>query len=168
MFKSKTMSTVKCLVVALWLCGCGINVVEICSPANCSTGWYDGSGNVVTTKHGHDGAMTVRSVNGFTENDISFLSNVAYDVAVYSVKTTNQSKVCYRSASVGTRVVISTLSGVVIGRVLAVGSDTYRIDAEVENGDSGAPVTRRGCVIGVVRARSPKGVLVVRIRKREK
>lgn len=152
------------LIIAILLTGCaGLNPVQVCSE-QCQTGWYDAEGNLVTADHGlGDGDVVVTSTLGYRYDGPAEPIAVAHDVVTLRLAEEWPQDVCYATADPGDRVTVSTLYGPVRARVVASGLATLTIDKQLKPGDSGAPVTRRGCVVGVVRARTSTGTLIVRL-----
>jgi len=120
---------------------------------------------VVTTEHGFDNGefVTVESQWRYTEEDLVSRESVAFDVVAYHTYGVYRPKVCYGAVSDGDYVTVSTLYGPVRARIVAVESTAFFLNKVLYEGDSGSPVTRRGCVVGVVRARTRRGALVVRV-----
>jgi hypothetical protein len=155
------------LVLAISLLGCGANTLEVCNnDGNCSTGWYDHNGNIVTTAHGFDKdeLLNATSSTGYEARGLQRVRVLGPDVVVYQTDGTYRPKVCYAEVEVGDRVTVSTTSGVVRTKIRSKGMSVYYLDAIMKPGDSGAPVSSWGCIVGVVRAKTKTGTLVVAIR----
>ena len=166
------MRKILLLLFIVTLSGCGVNVLEVCGEESesCSTGWYDHNGDVVTTAHGklEDESVTIRSQQGFEQKGLDKHTVVAYDVVAYETDRSYRPRVCYRDAEVGDAVTVSTRNGTIRTSIIKKGLDTYMIEKKLKKGDSGSPVTYRGCIIGVVRLRNDRGTLIVALRKERK
>lgn len=155
------------LFLGLWISGCGINTMQVCSDkGHCSTGWYDHNGNIVTTAHGFDKDELLHATSqmGYETRGIELVRELGTDVVVYQTDGTYKPKVCYAEVEVGDWVTVSTTSGIVRTKIRSKGMFVYYLDAIMKPGDSGAPVSSFGCIVGVVRAKTKTGTLVVAIR----
>ena len=143
---------------------CGVNVVQVQSKSAASTGWHNKYGQVVTTEHGHDGVVA-RAVSdlGYESGDLEPQTRIAEDVVAYG-PTPYHKRRCYTDAEVGDMVTVSTLRGPIRTSVIDVGYRTVILRRKLMPGDSGSPVTRRGCIIGVAQSVSDDGTTVARIR----
>jgi hypothetical protein len=150
------------LIFALILSGCGsLNTVEICSGVHCATGYFDESGHAVTVAHGFaDGAgADVRAAGGYSAHgQIRFDGP---DTAEIDAVTTAPQKMCRTSVRAGDWVTVSTLYGPVRARVASTAPNGFIVRATLRHGDSGAPVTRRGCLAGFVHGLAPGGGSVI-------
>ena len=143
---------------------CGVNVVQVQSKSAASTGWYDENGQVVTTEHGHnDGVAKVVSVTGYESGELEPQTRIAEDVVAYGPKSYHKRR-CYADAEAGDLVTVSTLRGPVRTSVIGVGYRTVTLKRKLKPGDSGSPVTKKGCIIGVAQSVSDDGTTVARIR----
>ena len=143
---------------------CGVNVVQVQSKSAASTGWYNENGQVVTTEHGHNGDVAkVVSVTGYKSSELEPQTRIAEDVVAYG-PTSYHKRRCYADAEAGDMVTVSTLRGPVRTSVTKVGYRTVTLRRKLLPGDSGSPVTKRGCVIGVAQSVSSDGTTVARIR----
>jgi len=143
---------------------CGVNVVQVQSKSAASTGWYNENGQVVTTEHGHNSDVAnVVSVAGYKSGELEPQTRIAEDVVAYG-PTSYHKRRCYTSAEAGDMVAVSTLRGPVRTSVVWVGYRTVMLKRKLKPGDSGSPVSKRGCVIGVAQSVSSDGTTVARIR----
>jgi hypothetical protein len=143
----------------------GVNVVQVQSEKSASTGWYDENGQVVTTEHGHgDAIVKAVSKNGYESGEIMPQIRLAEDVIAYG-QTSHKEERCYTDAGVGDMVTVSTLRGPVRTSVVEINYYKILLKRKLLPGDSGSPVTKRGCVIGVAKAVTPDGrTIVVRVK----
>lgn len=143
---------------------CGVNVVQVQSKSAASTGWHNEHGQVVTTEHGHNGdaARTVSDL-GYESGELEPQTRIAGDVVAYG-PTSYRKQPCYTDAEVGDMVTVSTLRGPIRTSVTEVGYRTVILRRKLRHGDSGSPVTKRGCIIGVAQSVSDDGTTVARIR----
>ena len=143
---------------------CGVNVVQVQSKSAASTGWYNENGQVVTTEHGHNGDIaTAVSVAGYESSELEPQTRIAEDVIAYG-PTSHHKRRCYTSAEIGDMVTVSTLRGPIRTSVTKVGYRTVTLRRKLKPGDSGSPVTKRGCIVGVAQSVSDDGTTVARIR----
>ena len=150
--------------ILLSVSACGVNVVQVQSENAASTGWYDENGQVVTTEHGHgDSIVKAVSQNGYESGELMPQIRLAEDVMAYG-PTSHKEKRCYTDAEVGDLVTVSTLRGPI--RTSVVESDYYTVvlKRKLLPGDSGSPVTRRGCIVGVAQSVTVDRTIVVKVR----
>jgi hypothetical protein len=163
------MKKIVLTAILLFSSACGVNVVQVRSENAASTGWYDENGQVVTTEHGHgDAIVKAVSKNGYESGELMPLMRLAEDVMAYC-PTSHKEKRCYTDAEVGDLVTVSTLRGPV--RTSVVESNYYKIllKRKLLPGDSGSPVTRRGCIVGVAQSVTDDGrTIVVRVKETPK
>jgi hypothetical protein len=175
--KSIMMCVMMCVIV-----GCaGMNVVKVCSQRHCSTGFYNEAGEIQTTRHGFvEGEDIDISIameyeeHGHGDSRVVTTAMLhdpaghveAHDVLAFTGLSRNPQYICYEEVGVGEWVTVSTHHGPVRTKVVEKGLVTYHLSKRsLQSGDSGSPVTRRGCLVGMVRASIKEGVLVVAIRK---
>ena len=153
------------IATALICASCaGVNVVQVQSEKAASTGWYDENGQVVTTEHGHgDSIIKAVSKNGYESGELMPQIRLAEDVMAYGT-TSHKEKRCYTEAKIGDLVTVSTLRGPI--RTSVVESDYYTVvlKRKLLPGDSGSPVTKRGCIIGVAQSVTVDRTIVVKVR----
>lgn len=143
---------------------CGVNVVQVQSQSAASTGWHNEYGQVVTTEHGHNGSSaTVVSASGYQSGELEPQTRIAEDVVAYGPTSYREAR-CYTDAEPGDLVTVSTLRGPIRTSVVEVGYRTVVLSRKLMHGDSGSPVTKRGCIIGVAQSVSDDGTTVARIR----
>lgn len=142
----------------------GVNVVQVQSEKAASTGWYYENGQVVTTEHGHgDSIVKAVSQNGYESGELMPQIRLAEDVMSYG-PTSHKEKRCYTDAEAGDLVTVSTLRGPI--RTSVVESNYYAVvlKRKLLPGDSGSPVTKRGCIIGVAQSVTVDRTIVVKVR----
>ena len=143
---------------------CGVNVVQVQSKSAASTGWYDENGQVVTTDHGHDGGVAkVVSVTGYKSGELEPQTRIAEDVVAYG-PTSYHKRRCYTDAEAGDLVTVSTLRGPIRTSVVEINYYTVVLKRKFLPGDSGSPVTRRGCIVGVAQSVTEDRTIVVKVR----
>jgi hypothetical protein len=151
--------------IMIFASACGVNVVQVQSQSAASTGWHNENGQIVTTEHGHNGGTaTAVSVSGYESGEIEPQTRIAEDVVAYG-PTSYRKAQCYTDAEAGDLVTVSTLRGPIRTSVVEVGYRTVVLRRKLRHGDSGSPVTKRGCVIGVAHSVSSDGTTVIRIRE---
>lgn len=153
------------IATALFCMSCaGVNVVQVQSENAASTGWHNEHGQVVTTEHDHDGDVAhVVSDLGYESGELEPQTRIAEDVVAYGPTSYHKLR-CYTDAQAGDIVTVSTLRGPIRTSVVEVGYRMLTLKRKLRPGDSGSPVTRRGCIIGVAQSVSPDGTTVARIR----
>jgi hypothetical protein len=158
-----------------------MNIVKICSQRHCSTGFYNETGEIQTTRHGFvEGEdIDISTAMGYEEHgpgdSRAVTTTMLHDPAVHigvrdALAFTGLSRypqpTCYAEADVGEWVTVSTHHGPVRTKVAKKGLVTYHLNKRhIQRGDSGSPVTRRGCLVGMIRKSTSEGILVVAIRK---
>jgi hypothetical protein len=152
------------LIVTLSAGCAGVNTAEVCSAGQCATGYYDESGNVVTAGHPFvNGAEAeVRGLGGYV--DRGTVATRENDTAEIRVARKFPRAVCYSSARTGEAVTVSTSYGPIRTRVARVAPNGYVLAATLRPGNSGAPVTRRGCVVGFIHGLANGGGTVALLR----
>lgn len=175
--KSIMMCVMMCVMV-----GCaGMNIVKVCSQRHCSTGFYNEAGEIQTTRHGFvEGEdIDISTAMEYEEHgpgDSRVVTTAmlhdptvhveAHDVLAFTWISRHPQSVCYEEVDVGEWVTVSTHHGPVRTKVVKKGLVTYHLNKRsLHRGDSGSPVTRRGCLVGMIRKSTSEGVLVVAIRK---
>jgi len=139
----------------------GVNVVQVRSENAASTGWYDENGQVVTTEHGHgDAIVKAVSKSGHESGELMPLMRLADDVMAYG-PTSHKEKRCYTEAKIGDLVTVSTLRGPIRTSVVESNYYTVVLERKLLPGDSGSPVTRRGCIVGVAQSVTDDGRTIV-------
>ncbi|MEJ2023408.1 MAG: hypothetical protein P8Y00_00020 [Deltaproteobacteria bacterium] len=118
----------------------------------------------MTTEHGHNGSSaTVVSASGYQSGELEPQTRIAEDVVAYGPTSYREAR-CYTDAEPGDLVTVSTLRGPIRTSVVEVGYRTVVLSRKLMHGDSGSPVTKRGCIIGVAQSVSDDGTTVARIR----
>lgn len=147
----------------MFLTSCaGINTVQVCAGDQCATGYYDDSGDVVTAAHSfEDEAPAVVSGRGGYEAR-GVVTVEPNDTAKVRTGWMYQDRQCYATAAKGDRVTVSTLYGPVRARVKSAHPNGYVISAKMLHGDSGSPVSRRGCIVGFVHGLGFNGTVILK------
>jgi hypothetical protein len=164
------MKTAILTAILLFASSCaGVNVVQVRSENAASTGWHNGNGQIVTTEHGHNGgSVKVVSAAGYEGRELEPQTRVAEDVMAFGPTSYHKAQ-CYTDAEPGDLVTVSTLRGPIRTSVVEVGYHTVTLRRKLKHGDSGSPVTRRGCIVGVAQAVTPDGrTIVVRVKETPK
>ena len=175
-------SIMMCVMMCAMLGCAGMNVMKVCSnEEHCSTGFYNETGELQTTRHGfvegedidistameydEHGPGDSRVVTTAMLHDPTVLVE-AHDVLALTGLSRYPQSICYSEADIGEWVTVSTYHGPVRTKVVKKGLVTYHLKKRsLQRGDSGSPVTRRGCLVGMIRKSTSEGVLVVAIRK---
>ena len=141
------------VVAAIVAASCGANVVRVCGPGACATGYHHSNGAILTAAHAvdADADVSIRAPGGYRSRGRVVRVDGSRDLAVveYDYGHSSSAMAC-PPVEAGQLVTVSTMRGPVRTRIVAAAPNGYIIDAVMSPGDSGAPVSRRGCVIGAV------------------
>jgi hypothetical protein len=142
-----------------------VNAVRVCSSEKCATAWYDEDGLVVTAAHAFSVGeeIDVESPVGYTDRS-TVIEHAGIDTA-YAIGEPYRPGRCYDDAKVGDLVTVSVWNGIARRQVTDIRPWGYVLSGKLDRGDSGAPVTRRGCIIGMYYGDSELGSIVVKTPK---
>lgn len=164
------MKTIITILISVIVSSCvEVNALRVCSDRKCATGWYDENGYVVTAANAFTVGeeIDIESHVGYTDR-ATVVRHDGIDMALAIGEPYRPGR-CYDDAKIGDWVTVSVWKGVARRQITDIRAWGYVLSGKLDRGDSGAPVTRRGCIIGMYYGESSSlGSIVVRTPKNKK